>query len=231
MMARTMSQVLFPAMAEAGGRKDATSLKRQTDTVTRGLVISMVGVFGALALTSPLILDIFFGNRYADASEVLPVLLLAVMFTTLPVASVNRLNSTGTAGARFVSIVAACGLLLAIALWLLLAPAMGTNGIAVGYLIATIGTAALPIIRTARLDTQRWGTLFVRMIAGLILITAGITYTWLGDPPHWVGLTFALVFLTLWLLINLKDVRSLRPRREAEGDQAEASDASDALGM
>ena len=231
MMARTMSQVLFPAMAEAGGRKDATSLKRQTDAVTRGLVFSMVGVFGALALTSPLILDIFFGNRYADASTVLPVLLMAVMFTTLPVASVNRLNSTGTEGARFVSIVAACGLLLAIALWLWLAPAMGTNGIALGYLIATIGTAALPIIRTARLDGQRWGTLFLRMIGGLLLIATGVTYTWLSNPPHWVGFALALVFLTIWLLINLRDVRSLRPGRKPEGEQADAADPSDALGM
>lgn len=211
MVARTLSQVLFPTMAEAGGRNDATSLKRQTDKVTRGLVVSMVAVFGALALASPLILDVLFGQRYADATKVLPVLLMAVMFTTLPVASVNRLNSTGTLGARFVSIVAAGGLFLAVALWLALSPVMGINGIAFGYLVATIGTAALPIIRTARLDGQRWGGLFVRMLAGLTMVAAGVAYTWLTVPPHGTGIVLAVTFLAIWLLINLKDLRNLRP--------------------
>ncbi|WP_315913016.1 lipopolysaccharide biosynthesis protein [Arthrobacter sp. lap29] len=213
MMARTLSQVLFPTMAEAGGRGDASSLKTQTDLVTRGLVVTMIPVFGSLALGSPLLLQILYGQKFADAAGLLPVLLIAVMFTTLPVAGVNRLNARGISGARFVSMVAAAGLVLSVILWFILTPYMGLMAIAVGYLVTTICTSILPIARSWYLDGQKWAGLFLRMGAGLAIIVVGLVFTAVSQPPLWGGLVMSVAFVLVWILISLKDISRLRHAR------------------
>ncbi|MEV8181617.1 lipopolysaccharide biosynthesis protein [Specibacter sp. NPDC078692] len=213
MMARTLSQVLFPTLAEAGGRDDDSSLRRQTDLVTRGLVVTMIPVFGALALASPLLLRVLYGSKFADAGQLLPVLLMAVMFTTLPVGGVNRLNAKGITGARFVSVVAAMGLLLSVLLWLLLAPSMGLMAIAVGYLTTTVCTSVLPIAKSWAIDRQKWAGLFLRMGAGVSIVAVGLAYTWVTNPDLWVGLLMAVIFTGLWIWISLGDIQKLRSSR------------------
>jgi len=215
MLARTVSQVLFPSMAEAGGRKDATSLRRQTDVMTRGLVVTMVAVFGALALASPLVINIFFGERYAEAKGVLSILLIAVMFTTLPVACINRLNSTGTHGARFVSLTAMSGLITATVLWFPMSAWLGLPGVAVGYLVATVATASVVIARSWRLDRQEWAGLGARTFLGCLLITGGLVITRVAELPDWSGILLAVGFLGIWCLVSWRDV--LRIQRGSKG--------------
>lgn len=220
LMARTLSQVLFPSMAEAGGRGDEASLRNQTDLVTRGLVVTMVPVFGALALASPLMLEVLYGERFAQAAEMLPLLLIAVMFTTLPVAAVNRLNSQGIDGARFVSVAAAGGLVLSLAIWAVLTPSLGVMAIVVGYLVTTVCTSTLPIGRVWLIDRQHWGSLFSRLLAGIALIGGGLALTFMARPPHWVGFVMAVAFVAVWTLMSLKDIqrlRSLRSRKAGAG--------------
>ncbi|MEV8143897.1 lipopolysaccharide biosynthesis protein [Specibacter sp. NPDC078709] len=209
MVARTLSQVLFPTMAEAGGRGDQTSMKTQTDLVTRGLLVTMLPVFGAMALAAPLMLQVLYGERFAGAAQMLSLLLIAVMFTTLPVAAVNRLNAQGIEGARFVSIVAACGLVLAVLLWVVLTPSMGVMAIVVGYLVTTVCTSTLPIGRIWLLENQKWAGLFSRLAAGTALVAVGLAYTFTANPPQWVGLVMAVAFLFAWSLISLKDIQLL----------------------
>ncbi|MCZ2403925.1 lipopolysaccharide biosynthesis protein [Paenarthrobacter sp. Z7-10] len=212
MLARTLSQVIFPIMAEAGGRGDARGLRGQTDTMTRGLIVVMVPIFGALSLASDAVLYICYGERFLGARYLLPILLMAVMFTTMPIASVNRLNSVGVKGARFVSGTAAAGLLLSVALWLILIPGLGVMGIAVGYLVSSAAVAAVLIGLSWRLDKQSWSGLFLRLFAGLCLLTAGLWYLFTASPPPWLGVALALVFLLLWAGINWRDVRGLKTR-------------------
>lgn len=213
MLARTVSQVLFPSMAEAGGREDPTSLRRQTDLMTRGLVVTMVAVFGALALASPLVVDLFFGERYAGAKGLLSVLLIAVMFTTLPVACINRLNSTGTRGARFVSLTAMGGLILAVVLWFPLSAFLGLEGIAAGYLIATLATATVSIVRSWRMDNQEWSGLFAKALVGALLIVAGLVYTRAASLPDLAGPFLALGFVAVWAVVCRADVQRIRSAR------------------
>ena len=210
MLARTLSQVLFPAMAEAGGRGDNESLRRQTDMVTRGLAISMVAVFGCLALSSPLLLKVLYGSAFSGAANLLPVMLVAVMMTTLPVACINRLNSSGITGARRVSFTAAGGLVLAALLWVFFAPTYSVAGIAGGYLVATTGTAIGMMAMAWKLDSQAWKNLVWRLLAGIALLSVGILCNFLFTPPLWAGLAMACVFLGLWLLICLSDIKALR---------------------
>ncbi|WP_162254045.1 lipopolysaccharide biosynthesis protein [Arthrobacter sp. Soil763] len=210
MLARTLSQILFPAMAEAGGRGDNNSIRRQTDLVTRGLVVTMIPVFGALSLASPLILNILYGGQYGPAQKLLPLLLIAVMFTTLPVACVNRLNSMGIAGARFVSATAAGGLILSAALWVLLSPTLGVTGIAVGYLVSTMLTASLAMWKCWRLDGQRWAGLTLRSLLGMTVLVLGILVTQASSVPMWTGPLYSCGFALIWSVICYKDIKALR---------------------
>ncbi|MEH0111014.1 lipopolysaccharide biosynthesis protein [Tersicoccus sp. MR15.9] len=213
MIARTGSQVLFPSMAEAGGRQDATSMRRQTDLVTRGLTVSMLAVFGALALASPLVVRVLYGERFAGTQDILPILLLAVMFTTLPVGAVNRLNATGVRGARFISLVAAGGLVLAVVLWIVLGPVLGVIGVAVGYLTASTLTSLGPILRCWREDRQQWGGVVLRLLVGLALIVGGVVWSTAVRPPLWTGVVLAVGFVLVWALINIRDITRLRSAR------------------
>ncbi|OMH27065.1 hypothetical protein BKD30_04030 [Tersicoccus phoenicis] len=213
MLARTGSQVLFPAMAEAGGRNDAQTMRHQTDAVTRALVVAMPAVFGGLALASPLLIDVLYGQRFAGAQDILPVLLIAVMFTTIPVAAVNRLNATGIRGARFVSIVAACGLLVAFALWLVFGPVAGVLGVALGYLVATSATSLVMVIRCWRMEHHQWTGVVLRFTVSLLLLASGVIFTNVADPPHWVGIVLSVSFVGVWTLVNFREIRTLRAAR------------------
>ena len=223
MLARTVSQVLFPSMAEAGGREDPSSLRRQTDLMTRGLVVTMVAVFGALSLASPLVVDLFFGEQYVEAKGLLSILLIAVMFTTLPVACINRLNSTGTHGARFVSLTAMSGLILAVILWFPLSHLLGLKGVALGYLIATLVTATVSIVRCWRLDGQEWSLLFAKAFVAIALVVAGLTLTNIASLPDIAGVGLALGFTAIWGFICRRDVQRIRSARTSPQPAAAAA--------
>jgi len=210
MVARTFSQVLFPSMAEATGRNDAASLRRQTDVATRGMFIVMTGVFGTLALASPLVMLVLYGPSFSEADTLLAILLVAVLFTTLPIAAVNRLNSMGLHGARGVSLTAAGGLLLALLLWAVLGPPLGVLGIAIGYLCVVTATSAVPILWAWRLDDQRWLGMVVRVIVGLsIAIGAFIAFRSFNAAPI-LHAGSAILFAVAWFGINWREIVRLK---------------------
>ncbi|MHA7305442.1 lipopolysaccharide biosynthesis protein [Arthrobacter sp. TMN-49] len=210
MLARTLNQVLFPVMAEAGGRGDASTMRGHTDMVARGMVVVMVPVFGTMALASPVILWVLYGEKFAGAADLLPVMLVAVMFTTLPVAAINRLNSIGIRGAKFVSLVSAGGLIVAVLLWLVLSPVYGVMGIALGYLVAALLTASVLIGACWKLDRQRWLALYAKAIAGVLVIGGGVVATVALKPPFWVGISMAVIFAALWCVLAFSEIRTLR---------------------
>ncbi|MGO4453174.1 lipopolysaccharide biosynthesis protein [Arthrobacter sp. RAF14] len=210
MVARTFSQVLFPSMAEATGRNDSASLRRQTDIATKGMFIVMTGVFGTLALASPLVMLVLYGPSFSEADTLLAILLVAVLFTTLPIAAVNRLNSMGLNGARGVSLTAAGGLLLALLLWAVLGPPLGVLGIAIGYLCVVTTTSAVPIIWAWRLDDQRWLGMVIRVLLGLaVAIGAFILCRGLGASPL-VHAGAAVAFAIIWFAVNWHDIKHLK---------------------
>lgn len=215
LLSRTLSQVLFPVMAEAGGRGDTSSLRRQNDATTRALVVTMVPIFGALSLASESVLYIFFGEQYTGARFLLATMLLAVLFTTLSVGTVNRLTSVGISGARFTSSTAAGGLALAIVLWLLLAPQFGIEGIVAGYLSATVCVSLVLIGRGWKLDSQPWAGLWLRAMAGLALQITGLGYLALSGASAWAGIVLAIAFVFICAAMNWRDIQYLRQLRIA----------------
>ncbi len=201
MLARSLSLVLFPAMAHATGRGDLAAVRRQTDLATRGLVVVMGGAFAALILNSQLIIDLFWGARYADAVGILPILLIASLLVTLNVGAVNSLSTTTSSGVRIPALLSVVGMAVGLTTMALLIPRLGVTGVAWGYLAGTVVTGFGPIVFIWVQDRMPWGGLWLRAALGaiaLVLISIGrdgLGWGLAGDVLATVA--FALVWAAL----------------------------------
>lgn len=207
LLAGSLSLVLFPTMAETLGRGEHEQFRRQTDQSTRLLVVVMVAVFGALALCSRLGVQIIWGPRFAEAANLLPVLLLAVMVTTLAVASVNALITHSQRGMVITTISSLGGMLVGIAVWAVIARDMGVLGVAIGYLCGTAVIAGVPLAVVWRQQAQHWTALMVRLALGVVGLLALLGVQRAFGTSPWLDPAFSLVFLAGWLVLCLRDTR------------------------
>lgn len=207
LLAGSLSLVLFPTMAEAWGRGDVEAFRWQTDRATRLLVVVMMAVFGSLALCSRLIVAVLWGGRYEEAGRLLPVLLFAVLPTTLAMASVNSLSTRSQRGMAATSVASLSGLAVGAAAWALFATRWGETGVAVGYLAGTLVISGLPIGLVWRRDGHHWGALFGRLALGVLLAVALIAGRDALDLGPWLDLVWAAVFVLAWLAFVHRDAK------------------------
>jgi O-antigen/teichoic acid export membrane protein len=220
LLAGSLSLTLFPSMAEAWGRGDTAGFRRQTDLATRALVLVMVAALGGIAVGSRFIVAVLWGSEFERAADLLPVLLLAVLGTTIGVASVNSLSTRSQRGMVVASASSLAGLAVGAIVWAALARDHGVMGIAIGYLAGTVVVGGVPLVTVWRMDRQPWATLVGRLLLGVAVAaallvverTTGLSYRW--EP------LFVLGFLAFWLLLAHRDVRAalmvVRPRRPVE---------------
>ena len=217
LLAGSLSLVLFPSMAEAWGRGDVRGFRWQTDQATRLLVVVMVAIFGSLALCSRLVVAIIWGTRYAQASELLPILLLAVLPTTLAMACVNSLSTRSQRGMAVASGASLSGLAVGGVGWLLLAPRFGESGVALGYLAGTLVIAGLPVAVVWHRDGQEWSRLLSKLACGVCIVVGMLAAQRQLPLGPWLDTAWALVFLLAWLTIVRREarvvMRLLRPLR------------------
>jgi putative peptidoglycan lipid II flippase len=206
MLAASLSLVLFPSLAEAWGRGVHAGLRAQTDRATRTLAAVMVGIFGCLILCSRFVVAVIWGQKYADAATVLPVLVLAVLATNLAVASVNALTTTSRKGMRITTGASLLGMAVGVVVWLVLGDRLGILGVALGYLAGTVVIAAIPITIVWRRDHHRWAGLFLRVLVALLAVGALSLAGRAADLPLWLEPLLAAVFLTGWVLASRRDL-------------------------
>ncbi|MDF2146609.1 lipopolysaccharide biosynthesis protein [Knoellia sp. p5-6-4] len=213
LLAGSLSLVLFPTMAESWGRGDRVQFHTQTDLATRGLFSVMVAIFGPLALCSRLIVDVLWGDRYADSAVVLPILMGAVCLTTLGVSSVNAIMTAGRRGMRITTGGGIAGMTLGCLVWLFAGPAWGIVGIAVGYLAGTATIFAISFAVCWRQGGHHWVILTLRTVSAM-LVVAGLC-VW-SAKVGWGSLAqvcTSAAFLVVWGLASLPDLRRALPRR------------------
>ena len=211
LLAGSLSLVLFPVMAEAWGRGDHETFRRQTDQSMRLLTLVLVAIFGALALCSRLLIDVVFGPAFSEAQQLLPILLLAVMATSLGVPSVNSITTRSHRGMVLTSSASTAGLALGAAVWAVLAPSLGVLGVAIGYAAGTFVIAGVPVITVWRRDRHHWTLLMVRLAGAVAAAVALLALEHqLGTSP-WLDPAFALVFVAAWLLASAHDAKMLLP--------------------
>ena len=206
-----MSLVLFPAMAESWGKGDHKGFQRQTDHSMRLLVLVMVAIFGSLILCSRLLVSVVFGAEFRQAAQLLPVLLLAVLATSLGVAAVNSITTRSQRGMVLTSGASMAGLVTGAVVWVLLAPRLGIAGVAVGYLCGTVVIAGVPIVTVWRRDGHAWAGLMGRVAAGLVAALLLLTVEDRLGTLAWFDPAFAVLFLTFWCLLSRRDATTLLP--------------------
>jgi putative peptidoglycan lipid II flippase len=212
LLAGSLSLVLFPTMAEAWGRGDTDRFRAQTDLATRGLFSVMVAVFGPLALCSRLIVDVLWGERFAESAVVLPILLAAVCFSTLGVTSVNAIMTAGSGGMRITTAGGVAGVAVGAVVWAVTASGWGIVGIAVGYLTGTMVTFTIAFVLCWTRWRHRWALLVTRTLSAMLVVAALCTWS-AGERWGTVAqLAVSVAFVAVWGLVSLADLRLALPR-------------------
>lgn len=209
LLAGSLSLVLLPSLSEAWGRGDRAAFRARTDQASHGLAVVMVAIFGSIAVCSPLIVDLIWGSRYAGVENILPILVVAVLATNLGVTSVNALTTRSQWGNALTSIASIVGMGVGAAFWFTLAPRLGLNGVAIGYLCGTVTIAGIPVGVVWRIDRHRWTPLFGRVVVG-VAVAAGII---VAEHVAHLSVLFepllAIGFLLVWWAMNRADVARL----------------------
>jgi O-antigen/teichoic acid export membrane protein len=211
LISRSFSLVLFPSMSEAHGRQDRASLRAQTDVGTRALVVLMVGTFGVIVILSRVVLQVFYGDDFAAAGTVLPIMLVAVLFGTVVVAGVNFLTSTSQQGMRISASTSVIGMVIGCAAWAVLVPLYGVTGVAVGYLIGSAFITLPPLVIVWLREGHHWAALAVRFVVATGALVVLSVYEDKADVSAVAAVGLAAAFLLLWLAVSATDVRRVLP--------------------
>ena len=214
MLSQSLGLVLFPAMAEAHGRGDEEGLRRRTDAATRGLFVTMTAVFGLLVVVSPLVVEVLYPAGYGGAARLLPVLLAAVLASTLSVAAVNSLTSRSTRGIATSAASSGLGLLVGAAAWALLVGVQGRGGtgVALGYLAGALVVGLLPLGIVWRRDQHAWGDLAARLVLWGVLAGGCRLLAQRAGDGALVQLALAAGFAAVWALVCRRELRVLLRR-------------------
>ena len=216
-VAVSMSLVLFPAMSEAWGRGDSTAHKQQTHKATSTLLFFMVSLFGSAILCGRILVQVVWGSEFDAASNVLPFLLLATLFSTIAVPSVNSLTSRAQRGMKMSAASSLCGMVVGILFWAALAPRFGIIGVAIGYLIGTIFTSAIPVAIVWRTDHHNWTGLAAKLAFAVAMICVGLaaSYSIHGGILRDGIITVSFVLIWTFVMreesaITIRRLRNLR---------------------
>lgn len=209
LLAASLTLVLLPSLSEAFGRGDMAVFRAQTNTATRGLAVTMVAIFCSIMVCSRLIVTVVWGSEFAGAEKLLPVLVMAVLATNLCVASVNALNTRSRKGMLINTVSAIGGMTVGVVVWLVLAPSLGTYGVAIGYLCGTVSIAVVPVTWVWRKDGHRWGLVFAKVALGVAIAAGMVVVQHVAALPLAFDPVFMVGFVALWWLINRADVAKL----------------------
>lgn len=213
MIARSFSLVLFPSMARAAGRADHSSMRRQTDLSTRGLVAAMGLLFGVLAIVGELVIVIAFGTRYAEAFVPLVILLAACFLVTVNIGVVNALSAGKASGVRLPALFSVAGMVIGLGTMVIAVPMGGIAAVAAGYLAGAVVIGLGPIIWVWVRDGMHWGWTFVRATVGVACAAGLIVLDELWGLPGLATIGTAAVFGAVWLGLMWPEVRVIGSMR------------------
>ena len=169
----------------------------------------MVAIFGCLIIGSRLLVQVVWGERFAGAEQVLPILVLAVLATNLGVASVNALTTQSQRGMWVTTGASLAGLGVGALVWLVTTGPLGTTGVALGYLCGTLVIATVPVVITWRRGGHAWGGVFTRVAVGLTVVGLLVLLQHGANLSPWLDPALALGFLVVWAALCRRDLRLL----------------------
>ena len=207
MLSSSMLTALSPSIARRFAAGDAEALAEQVDVILRTMVTLFLPVFGVCILwAEPMLQLIYFGDpRFVTAEPLLVILFFAASASSFNAANA-RLNGTESWGIKVLALANGAGLVIGVATMVVLGPRLGIMASAVGYLVGSLISAALPLLVVWRLDRMPWGAVVLRTVLGYAMILGALKL--LGDefrPLPTLGATTA--FLAVWAALNVRPLR------------------------
>lgn len=209
MLANSLAQVLFPSMAEAFGRGDAQSVRRQLDQATYGLTAVMVLIFGVLVVGARPLVYSLWGSRYADAAIIIPLLLLPGMIRSIAAPSQGAISISSRGGIAFSSLASIGGALLGAAVWVLMPDSWGVVGVAAGYALGTTTIALALYLRAWQRHDQRWGLLTVTLAAATAVAAVASWQLSARSPSMTVDYVAVVAFVLVWCGVQQRQLRRI----------------------
>lgn len=207
LLVTALSLVLFPTLADALGRGDRPAFLAQTDAAMRGIATVMVGALGTLAVLARVLVAVVWGRDYAEVADLLPVLSLAILVTTLGVASVSALNIESQRGVVTTTLASVSGMLVGILVWVVAAPECGTVAVAAGYLAGVTVLAGIPVVVVMRRHGQRWSRLLLTVGCAVLVAGAAVLVERRSGWGPWLDVALASAFAAGWFAVQRRDVR------------------------
>ncbi len=215
-LAQPLSQVLFPRLAAADARNDAVAVRLQTDLASRALILVMVAAIGAVVAVAEPLLVLVYGPEFAGGAQLLRIVAITVLFTTITVPAVASLTSGGPSGIRTTAILASCGLVVGAIVAVVAVPTLGVLGAAGAYAVGSNTLNAVLWGLVWRRQHQRWVGLTCRLLGAALVMACVTALDPLASGGLAIDLAVAAGFVVAWLAVSQGDVRrllsALRPR-------------------
>lgn len=208
MVALSLSLALFPSLAETWGRGDLAGFRTRTDMAVRSLALVMMAIFGSLIGCSRLVMSIW-GSEYDASAAVYPVLLVAILMTSIGVATVSALTTRSTRGVTVTTLSALSGMLIGVMLWWVLTPSLGTLGVALGYLVGAFVMTSIPFLVVWRVDEHRWLALVAKLLLALLVLATTAVWQRRTGAPLWSDPLVAAAFVAGWFALDHRDARAV----------------------
>jgi hypothetical protein len=176
--------------------------------------VTATAIFGSLAMVSSSVSSIVWGTSLSQTAELLPILLAAVLSSTIAAAPAVSLSSRSRRGIVTTTSASVAGLIAGCLVWLVFAKTYGILAVASGYLVGTTCVAAIVMIVAWRHDKHAWGGLLARTALGYGLLAAGIALqrileSKLDTSQITIDLAGGTAFFLVWAIIAWPEARWL----------------------
>lgn len=209
LIASAIALALFPAMAGDYGRSDLLALNRRTNNATRILITVMIAMFGSISILAEPLTMLVWGREFENTSQILILLLLAVVLITVAVPSVNSLTTQSNRGMAVSAFSSLLGFTVGASTWVWLGGTAPGYSVPAGYLLGAMIISGVPYVLVWRSQRQHWSVqtmVLLGALASVLTITFSVRA---ADLPDWGLLIAAVLFLVVWCAVRSRDVKQI----------------------
>lgn len=199
-----LSMVLMPQFSEQFGSKKIKEIKNTFNQTTIYLTLIGILLIGICAIMARILLSIF-GSSFISGTVTLQILLIGIFMIII-----SRPSTTVLIGTKYVIYPNIGGLLILLfsfSGWIVFVPYFGLEGIALGYSIGLfVGISFIMIMahKFFKLDLKRFYIIIVKN--GFVIVLITILLKCLPTYGPFIGV---LLFLTLFFILNIKDIKNI----------------------
>ena len=217
---RAIAGVLLPVTSELWAKKKFRMIREGMESLYKYSIIIIIPLVFMVFSYSDLIINIFFGSAYMDASLTMKILSIGMIFTTLTGISVNFFAGIGKP--QISSLIVYTSALFNLVANFILIPILGIVGAAITTTISHFISMVMGLIKTRKFITFKipiviWGKTFLSgiLFVGIIwLLKSTISMNALAEAAIVLAISGAAYIAALFIfnIINAKEMKDLLKR-------------------